>query len=129
MNGVIFPFNELNLGDVTDGTSKTIMFGEMSWDVGPQEPWIVGSTSLDDSYGVVNNAKNVQWPIQLKEYINEKGEYVTCLTNTSLGSYHPGGTHLAMCDGSAGFVSADTDVIVLRAMASRKSDEVYQSPF
>jgi prepilin-type N-terminal cleavage/methylation domain-containing protein/prepilin-type processing-associated H-X9-DG protein len=128
VNGVIFPLSELNLGDVTDGTSKTIMYGEMSWDVGPQEPWIVGSTSLDDSYGVVNNAKNVRWPIQLKEYINEKGEYVTCLTNTSLGSYHPGGTHLAMCDGSASFVSADVDVIILRAMASRKSDEVYPSP-
>ena len=44
------------------------MYGEMSWDVGPQEPWIVGSTSRDgtspeqliSAHGVVYNAKNVK---------------------------------------------------------------------
>jgi hypothetical protein len=35
-----------------------------------------------------------------------------------------------MCDGSAGFIGDDVNVAaVLRPMASRKSEEVFQSPF
>lgn len=136
INGVIFPLSKITFGDITDGTSHTMMFGEISWDIGPQEPWIVGSTSnngpgMDESssHGVVYNAKNVRWPINGKPFINEQGSFVTALTNASLGSYHPGGAHVGMCDGSAGFVRDDTDVaLVLRRMASRKSEDAYSSP-
>jgi prepilin-type processing-associated H-X9-DG protein len=123
------------------------MFGEMSWDVGPQEPWIVGSTSNngpDDeagsSNGVVYNAKNVRYAINHKKYLDEEGNLPTGqdpddpksdyapLTETSLGSYHPGGTHVVMCDGSARFLGDDTDVeLVLLRMASRNSEDVYDA--
>jgi prepilin-type N-terminal cleavage/methylation domain-containing protein len=139
VNGVIFPLSRIDLGDITDGTSHTMMFGEMSWDVGPQEPWIVGSTSKNTtgdfgSHGVVYNAKNVRWAINVEPYLEPDGTekpgraYVP-LTETSLGSNHPGGTHIGMSDGSTGFVSADVDVGVLRRMASRKSEDIYDSPF
>mgnify|MGYP001255430086 CR=1 FL=1 len=37
INGPIICAGKINLGHVSDGTSKTIMYGEMSWDVGVQD--------------------------------------------------------------------------------------------
>jgi hypothetical protein len=146
INGVIFPRSNMGFAAITDGTSHTMMFGEMSWAVGLQECWLVGSTSLgndpiDNSYGVVQNAKNVRWGIRQKKNSDEDGTYpadsviddpnsdYAPLTETSLGSNHPGGTHVAMSDGSATFLREDVDLTgVLRRMASRGSEDVYETP-
>ncbi|MAT73416.1 MAG: hypothetical protein CMJ58_28360 [Planctomycetaceae bacterium] len=136
INGVIFPLSNLRLGAISDGTSNTIMYGEISWDVGPQEPWIVGSTSMNQdnpvggSRGFVQNAKNMRYAINGKRPIEEDGTPtlnppVPALTDISFGSYHPGGTHFGMCDGSARFVQEEADVDgVLKPMASRSSGDI-----
>jgi prepilin-type N-terminal cleavage/methylation domain-containing protein len=147
VNGTIFPLSNTGFNSITDGTSKTLMFGEMSWDCGIQEMWMIGSTTkgtdpIENSYGVVHNAKNVRWGIRQKKNSNEDGtppspqsladdpnsEYCP-LTETSLGSNHPGGTHVGMSDGSAMFLREDVDVErVLRRMASRNSEDIYEMP-
>ena len=153
INGVIFPLSKIDLGDIADGTSHTMMFGEMSWAVAPQAPWIVGSGSKDpadptdpgpaersSSNGVVFNIKVVRWPLNARKSAEPDGTEIASLANDptngyvplteeSLGSNHPGGANVGMSDGSAGFVRDDIDVAVLRRMASRKSDDIYQSPF
>jgi len=146
INGVIFPMSKIDLADITDGTSKTIMFGEMSWDVGPQEPWIVGSTSNDgkgfevsSSHGVVYNIKTIRWGINARKTrepddtedpakVSDLTNGYVALTEESLGSNHPGGANVGMSDGSAGFIREDVEVGVLRRMASRNSGDVYDSP-
>jgi prepilin-type N-terminal cleavage/methylation domain-containing protein/prepilin-type processing-associated H-X9-DG protein len=135
INGTIFPNSKLKMGMITDGTTSTIMFGEMSWDVGPQEPWIVGSTSkgtdpITSAYGVVYNSKNFRWPPNSRKFVGANGNIEALMTNVALGSYHTGGAHVGMCDGSAKFVRDDIDVPgVYRRMASRASDDIYDANF
>ena len=149
INGPIICAGKINLGHVSDGTSKTIMYGEMSWDVGVQEMWLVGSTTrmIDDfvrsANGVVYNIKNIRWGINQKRYTDEEGNLpeprsladdpnsdFAPLTETSLGSYHPGGAHVGMCDGSSRFLNDNVDVErVLRPLASRASGEVIDATF
>lgn len=148
INGVIFPKSNMSFGAVTDGTSKTMMFGEMSWEIGIQEMWMVGSTSQgsdpdDNSYGVLQNAKNIRYGINVKKYSQPDTDQTipgyndasrddpnsewAPLTETSLGSNHPGGTHVGMSDGSATFLREDVSVEgVLRRMASRNSEDIYE---
>ena len=47
----------------------------------------------------------------------------------SFGSLHPGGTHFAMCDGSVQFIRDDVTLAVLRALASRKSNDTVENAF
>lgn len=136
-NGTIFPISEMDLRRVTDGTSNTMMYGESSFITGIQKPWIVGSTSWGSdpntsAYGWIFNAKNVYHPINAKPFTlnpeTPNWEPVTNLTNVSLGSSHPGGTFVLMCDASTHFLSEDVSLEgVLRPMASRESGETYSS--
>lgn len=138
-NGVIYPRSDLELGDVTDGTSNTMMYGESSFTTGIQKPWIVGSTSwgsdpVTSSYGWVFNAKNIYHPINSKAFTADPysadWEPVVNLTNVSLGSNHPGGTNVIMCDASVHFIREDIDLDqVYRPMASRNAGETFEPPF
>jgi prepilin-type processing-associated H-X9-DG protein len=144
-NGVFFANSNMRFARITDGLSHTVMYGEMSWWVDRRasatstianEPWIVGSTSRPGEAGegggngYVQNAKNIRYPINDKWFVNEDSTLNVTLTDTSLGSYHPGGTNVAMCDGSADFLSDDVDLEdVYRRMASRASEDNFPSPF
>jgi prepilin-type N-terminal cleavage/methylation domain-containing protein/prepilin-type processing-associated H-X9-DG protein len=150
INGVIFGTSKLNFGDITDGTSQTIMFGELSWEVDiptrtnytptPNGPWLVGSTSrngeadaLSGSRGFAQSTKNVRWGVNERRLVNAdgtaNGATTACLTDVSLGSNHPGGTNIGMCDGAVHFVKQDVETDILRAMASRAAGENYDKPF
>jgi prepilin-type N-terminal cleavage/methylation domain-containing protein/prepilin-type processing-associated H-X9-DG protein len=150
INGVIYGASKLNFGDITDGTSQTIMYGELSWEVDlptrtsynpvPFAPWLVGSTSrdgeansVDGSRGYAQNTKNLRWGINERRLVNAdgtaNGATTACMTDVSLGSNHPGGTNVGMCDGAVHFVKKDVETDILRAMASRAAAETYEKPF
>ncbi|QDU55508.1 DUF1559 domain-containing protein [Aeoliella mucimassa] len=148
INGAIYPFNNMKLARITDGTSNTMMLGELSWQAGASMPWIVGSLSgryqdpnskdkIRHSRGWVFNAKNVYHPIKAAAYYTPgDGDPQTAsptsypLTDLSLGSEHPGGVNILMCDASVHFISEDVSLEgVLRPMASRDSGDIYESGF
>jgi len=130
-NGVIVISKKINFKRITDGTSKTMLVGEQSWECGPQRTWIVGT--LDNpatvTDGWVYNAKNILFPMNTA-YREAPGAAFSGYGNsdTSLGSQHPGGAHVLLVDGSVQFLREDVDLTgVLRALATRANGEVSDS--
>ena len=116
-NGIIYVDSEISFKHITDGSSNTFLIGEMSWvKASPVRVWIVGSTPSRDC---VYSAKNVFYPMNFAAR-NAPG---IANNDVSFGSEHPGGAHFARADGSADLVSENTDLIVLRAFASRADGE------
>jgi prepilin-type N-terminal cleavage/methylation domain-containing protein len=135
-NGTIMPHSyfTIELKKITDGTSNTMMFGECSFMVGLQKPWIVGSTSWGsdaktNAWGWIYNAKNIYHPINSKPFtrdpLSPTWDPVVNATNVSLGSLHTAGVNVVYADASVHYLSESIDLEgVYRPLASRESGEV-----
>lgn len=111
------PRSAIRLRDVIDGTSNTIMVGEMSGhkylaEIIAPRAWDRGCHN--DSCG---SSKNVKFGINVHGFIS--GEF----NNMSFGSQHEGGAHLLMADGSVHFASENVDLNVYLSTASREGEE------
>jgi prepilin-type N-terminal cleavage/methylation domain-containing protein/prepilin-type processing-associated H-X9-DG protein len=104
------------MAEITDGTSRTLMVGEMSWDdnaTGTRyRTWVRGC----DSAPVCGGCKNVVNGINLHS--------TTTFMDMPMGSMHIGGTNFAMGDGSVRFLRDSIDITTYRAMASKNGNEV-----
>lgn len=111
------PRSNIRLRDIIDGSSNTIMVGEMSGHkylseaIAPRG-WNRGCHN--DSCG---SSKNVKFGINVHGFVS--GEF----NNMSFGSNHVGGCHVLMADGSVHFVSENVDMNVYLATASREGGE------
>ncbi len=104
-----------NMRDVTDGTSNTYLFGEISWNaMDKYRPWLRAKYS--DHRGVLYLiSKNIEFPI------NSGND--TKWNAIAFGSEHPGGAQFGMADGSVRFVSETIDWGVYLATASKNGGE------
>ena len=132
-NGVLYYESNTPFSKITDGTSHTMMYGEQSWDAGINMTWLAADDN-GDPYIWVFNGKNIAHPINSLAFAQSWAEHNAGLDpvpihDASLGSKHPGGCHVLMSDGSANFVSENVELAVLKSMASRASEEVFESPF
>lgn len=112
-----------------DGSSKTFMIGEFNYGlnnlmwtscdaVGPRwgtAAWAIGYPGMSwaSTLGVFNSDR----------LITDSNEWF------SFRSDHPGGAHFAMVDASVRFVSDQTDVGVLNALATRHGGELVPQEF
>jgi prepilin-type processing-associated H-X9-DG protein len=131
--GQALPTNgKVTLADVLDGTSNTIMTGELSWqgaaayrswtrgcghDQIPGPPAVTGS---DMSCGVV---RNVRFGLNAVKY-NGSNNW----NDVSMGSNHSGGSNIGMGDGSCRFFNKNIAIGLLLSLASRKGGEAIQLP-
>ncbi|HJZ57849.1 MAG TPA: DUF1559 domain-containing protein, partial [Gemmataceae bacterium] len=114
------PVAPLKLTDVTDGTSNTLMLGEMSWDskFGTRyRSWLRGGEAGGWFSPGSRNATNA---INSGITANMIGQY----NDVPLGSLHTGGANFALGDGSVRFIRDSIDMPTYRALASRNGGEV-----
>ncbi len=131
-NGTMFPTSKVKLKDITDGSTHTFLLGEISWDSGPQRVWVSGGGSKKALDTFVYSAKNIFHPLNTACRGESDRPYRPCPyenNDMSFGSLHSGGCFFAMCDGSVQFIRDEISLDILKSMASRKSNEVFDSQF
>ena len=104
------------VGDVFDGTSNTLFVGEVT---GGEEgsndgpTWYHGQTN-STAFGI--NGPNT---------IPGEGVYrYNASTEIGFSSYHPGGAHFLLVDGSVRFFSESIDAAVLFALTTRAAGDI-----
>jgi prepilin-type N-terminal cleavage/methylation domain-containing protein len=151
-NGIMYPLSKIKQAQITDGTSHTFLIAECSWDFGENvAPWYAGALAYGggadtpedlawlmgkagDGFWSENQAQ-VRWGILQCANEDRDPPYTPgCPTSKkyakrndiSFGSKHPGGCHFCMGDGSARFVSENTELPVLQYLASRHDGMTFE---
>jgi prepilin-type N-terminal cleavage/methylation domain-containing protein/prepilin-type processing-associated H-X9-DG protein len=129
LDGVLGMNSKVRISDITDGTSRTFMLGEML--NGDKNPWTHGATILGTANPLTSGnsgtrcqaaMKNVRWAI------NTPWEENDLDNELAFSSYHPGGAQFALADGSVTFVDEDIDLVLYKAMCSMSGGEVITYP-
>jgi len=141
LDGIFFIDSSVDMNDITDGTSTTLLFGERyhrdpnferlqpvvasgiaplaqhgKWGMVGPPPGIMANVTL-------HSAAPINYPMPLD------GD-VLALPNrlTAFGSGHSGGANFAFADGSVRFLSDSTPLPMLRALSTRAGGEVVTLP-
>ncbi|QDV17623.1 putative major pilin subunit [Gimesia panareensis] len=124
--GLMYPLSNTKFRDVIDGTTNTILLGESSssygWSSsmkagwGGIQPWTWGIYWYTDTRRLMLDSKNIQFPI------NYRGDFGT--NHTPYTSYHVGGAHFMMADGSVHFISQNIDLGLFKGLGTRAKGEV-----
>ena len=138
--GVLLASRTVSLGEITDGTSNTMAIGEHSgWmlnDEGePVDMRADGNHGFNmGCSGTVSdrtspqhrrfNLVTVRHEINVRSVFGAAGSAGNMGPNRPLHSDHPGGVNVALCDGSAHFLSDNTSLDVLFNLADRDDAQV-----
>jgi prepilin-type N-terminal cleavage/methylation domain-containing protein/prepilin-type processing-associated H-X9-DG protein len=135
-DGVFYPFEEVKISQITDGTSKTLALGERTYQLrtffagafyNGARPYAAGTSQVCS-----HAAKNMRWgistPQQTGYYVRAQnapsGAPKTILFNDLFfGSEHEGGATFAFADGSVRFLNDSINLELLRDLASRNGGE------
>jgi prepilin-type N-terminal cleavage/methylation domain-containing protein len=130
-NGV-FGYGSVRLTNTLyDGLSNTLCVGEFvhrdheggtfSNDPGNTRPWVLGANESTGSYAF----KVIEHPINAR--IERTADNVP-FNHLPMGSYHAGGAHFLIADGSVSFIPEITDLEVLQSLATVDGEESVSIP-
>lgn len=129
LQGIFDRNSKTRIPDITDGTSNSLMLGEISWvneSIGSHyRSWMRGCNvmnpeTVNERYDWMAGCKNVAAPINMP--------LITHSNDIPFGSHHPGGTHFSVADGSVRFLSQSIDMPLYRGLASRNGRESAAMP-
>jgi prepilin-type N-terminal cleavage/methylation domain-containing protein len=125
-SGIIYAHSSTRFGDITDGTSNTILLGETSssqgWPAamkngwGGIQPWTWGMYWYVDNRRLTVDSKHIQFPI------NFRGTFFN--NSTPFISAHTGGAQFLLADGSARFISENISMDTLQGLGTRAKGEI-----
>ncbi|QDV21400.1 Type II secretion system protein G precursor [Gimesia panareensis] len=133
-NGVLFLNSSVRYDEILDGCSKTIFIGEFI--EGNQRGWVSGTRSTLRNAGTQLNSRELTY-FSGKAKFDERTQPENS-TNGSGGSqasqnplyvggfssYHMGGAHFGLGDGSVRFISENIDEGIYQALANRHDGQL-----
>lgn len=138
-NGMFFHNSSVSFQDLTDGASNTVMIGETKYIGTPESfhpkdawwPWSAAIRSDDlhqhaSLFNISATCDPINFP-QNGEYTEEDIRQHRAVFEGAhhggqqrvYGSWHKGGAHFAMADGSVHFLNENMDVAVYRSLGKR----------
>ena len=114
-NGGLFNNSDTRIAHITDGTSNTLLVGEVTGGhQGSHRGWFWITHNTNDTFDGINGPDTL--PGGATQFVFYGGGF---------SSYHPGGCHFSFCDGSVHFLSESIDQSLLSALTTRQQgDEV-----
>ena len=135
LNGLFYACSATRFGDIPDGLSNTIAIGESHTD--PRfvkdgqgmDFWVIGSPQADPcrcdggTGGTEFSEAAGSFYMMMNLRIRDPGAHGR-LMELSFGSYHVGGAHFGLADGSVQYISENIDLGIYRGLGSRSGKEV-----
>ena len=117
-NGMFYLNSQVRFSDITDGSSHTIMCGEICGSETEKLGWVSGTrATLRNTSGMDDRKRRDQnaaapGPLQVGNF----------------GSFHAGGANFAMADGSISFFTERIDMDLFRQLGNRADGEILVKP-
>jgi prepilin-type N-terminal cleavage/methylation domain-containing protein/prepilin-type processing-associated H-X9-DG protein len=116
----ISPMDRIRMASVSDGTSNTFLFGEKFVPTTKLAEFPFDSPAYDGDH-LPASCRLAGPGLRLAN-----GPDDVLADMFSFGSWHPGGVHFALVDGSVRFFSPDTDTKLLGSLANRRDAQVVE---
>jgi prepilin-type N-terminal cleavage/methylation domain-containing protein/prepilin-type processing-associated H-X9-DG protein len=119
--GVMGVNAKIPVGKITDGTSKTLLIGELSWDAA--NVFRVWTRGYQASGLISASAKSTLYAINSTPFTVQNS-----FNHVSFGSNHSAGCHFGFADGSVSYVSDSISLTVYNSLSSRNGGEKIDWP-
>lgn len=116
-DGVLYNHYAVKIGDISDGTSSTLMLGEAIPNTAEAH-----AGAFWASWAICDTGNGINLPLRIPTTTPWDA------VNNGFASYHPGGCHFALADGSVQFLLESIDRVVLHDLTTRNGGETVIVP-